>query len=64
MQFKYIVLITWFVGLILYVGGWYLKDNTYKYKALCNVIFAIGMFITCVTFIYLVFGVILPNVRS
>lgn len=60
MQLKYIVFIAWFVGLILYVGGWYLKDNTFKCKKLCNVIFAIGMFITYITVMYLVFGVLMP----
>lgn len=62
MQFKYIVIITWFVGLILCVGGWYLKDTREKHKALWVTMFVVGMVITAITFVYLIFGVILPNV--
>ena len=62
MQFKYIVLITWFVGLILLVGGLYLKDTKIKRKKLCKALFIVGTVITYIVAMYLVFGVILPSI--
>ena len=64
MQFKYIVLIAWFVGLILYVGGWFLKDNKEKGKMLWTMICLLGAAITCAVIFFLVYGVIAPEITG
>ena len=36
MEKKYILLIAWYVGMILFVGNLYLKDTNFQHKKLCT----------------------------
>ena len=49
MQFKYITLISWYIGMVLLVSGLYLKDTKFKRKKLCVALSAIGATITAIS---------------
>lgn len=62
MNIKYIMLLAWGVGLAIMITSWFLRDAKNKNKVLCNVFIVTGSLIAYVSFMYAVFGILLPSV--